>query len=40
LGINNTPTLLLVSSEGIILERHIGTLTDSSEIDAFWSKAV
>lgn len=40
LGINNTPTLLLVSSEGLILERHIGTLTDSSEIDAFWSKAV
>ena len=40
LDIKNTPTLLLVSSEGLILDRHIGTLTDSSEIDAFWSKAV
>jgi len=39
LEIKNTPLLILVSSEGLIIDRHIGPLTESSDIEAFWAKA-
>ena len=38
LDIKNTPTLILVNSEGKIIERHFGPMTESSDIDAFWGK--
>ena len=38
LDIKNTPTLILVDSEGLIVDRHIGTLTESSDIEAFWAQ--
>ena len=40
LGINNTPTLILVGSNGEMLDRHLGPMTENSVIDEFWSQAV
>ena len=40
LGINNTPTLILVGSNGEMLDRHLGPMTEKSVIDEFWSQAV
>ena len=39
LDIKNTPILILVNSEGVMVSRHIGPLTESSDIEAFWAKA-
>ena len=39
LDIKNTPILIIVNSEGVIIYRHIGPLTESSDIEAFWAKA-
>jgi cytochrome c biogenesis protein CcmG/thiol:disulfide interchange protein DsbE len=39
LDIKNTPILILVNSEGVMINRHIGPLTESSDIEAFWAKA-
>lgn len=38
LNIKNTPTLVLINSEGMVIDRHIGPMTESSEIDAFWAQ--
>ena len=38
LDIKNTPTLILVNSKGVMIERHIGPMTESSDIEAFWAK--
>lgn len=40
LGINNTPTLILVGSNGEMIDRHLGPMTENSAIDEFWSQAV
>lgn len=40
LNINNTPTLILVGSDGTMIDRHLGPMTDSSVIEEFWSQAV
>jgi thiol-disulfide isomerase/thioredoxin len=37
--INNTPTLILIGKDGRVIDRHIGPLTESSEIDAFYAQA-
>ena len=39
LDIKNTPTLILVNSKGVMIDRHIGPLTESSDIEAFWAKS-
>jgi thioredoxin-related protein len=39
LDIKNTPTLILVGKDGRIIDRHLGPLTEESEIDAFWNQA-
>ena len=38
LEISSTPFLVLVDSEGVIIARHIGPMTESSDIDEFWEK--
>ena len=38
LKISNTPTLILVDSDGVMIERHIGPMTDTAEIDDFWAQ--
>jgi len=40
LEINNTPTLILVGSDGSMIARHFGPMTETSVIDEFWSQAV
>ena len=40
LEINNTPTLILVGSDGSMIDRHFGPMTETSAIDEFWSQAV
>lgn len=40
LDINNTPTLILVGSNGEMIDRHFGPMTESSAIEEFWSQAV
>lgn len=37
--INNTPTLILIGKDGRVIDRHIGPLTESVEIDAFYAQA-
>lgn len=39
LEINNTPTLILISTDGAVIDKHIGPMTDTAEIDEFWSQA-
>lgn len=39
LKINNTPTLIHIGKDGRIIDRHIGPLAESSEIDAFYAQA-
>lgn len=39
LEINNTPTLILIGKDGSIIDRHIGPLVDTNEVDEFWSQA-
>jgi thiol-disulfide isomerase/thioredoxin len=36
--INNTPTLILIDEDGFIVDRYIGPLTDTDEIDSFWTQ--
>ena len=37
--INNTPTLILIGKDGTVIDRHIGPMVDTDEIEEFWSKA-
>lgn len=37
--INNTPTLILIGKDGAVIDRHIGPMVDTDEIEEFWSKA-
>lgn len=39
LDIKNTPTLILVGNDGRIIDRHLGPLTEESEINEFWNQA-
>jgi thiol-disulfide isomerase/thioredoxin len=36
----NAPTLILVGSDGSMIDRHFGPMTETSVIDEFWSQAV
>jgi hypothetical protein len=36
--INNTPTLILIGKDGMVIDRHIGPLTGEAAIDEFWSQ--
>lgn len=38
LEINNTPTLILIDEDGYIIDRYLGPLTDTDEIDSFWTQ--
>jgi protein-disulfide isomerase len=37
--INNTPTLILIGKDGAVIDRHIGPMVDTDEIEEFWSMA-
>ena len=39
LDIKNTPTLILVGNDGRIIDRHLGPLTEESDINEFWNQA-
>jgi hypothetical protein len=39
LEISNTPTLILIDEDGFIIDRYIGPLTDTDEIDLFWAQS-
>lgn len=36
--INNTPTLILVGKDGMVIDRHIGPMIDQEVIDEFWAQ--
>jgi len=38
LEINNTPTLVLIDQDGLVVGRHAGPLVGQQEIDSFWAK--
>ena len=35
--INNTPTLILIDKEGLVVSTHLGPLTEPDDIEAFWA---
>ena len=36
--ISNTPTLILIDRDGIVIDKHIGPLVEQQEIDSFWAQ--
>jgi peroxiredoxin len=36
--ISNTPTLILIDRNGIVIDKHIGPLIEQQEIDSFWAQ--
>jgi peroxiredoxin len=36
--ISNTPTLILIDRNGIVVDKHIGPLVEQQEIDSFWAQ--
>ena len=36
--INNTPTLILIDRDGLVIDKHIGPLVEQQEIDSFWAQ--
>lgn len=36
--INNTPTLILINAKGEVVSKHLGTLTEEENIEAFWAQ--
>ena len=36
--ITNTPTLILIDSDGMVIDTHIGPLVEKQEIDSFWAQ--
>ena len=36
--ISNTPTLILIDRNGIVIDKHIGHLIEQQEIDSFWAQ--
>ena len=37
--INNTPTLIIIDKECFVVDRYLGPLTNTDEIDSFWSQS-
>ena len=36
--INNTPTLILIDRDGMVVGKHLGPLVEQQEIDSFWAQ--
>ena len=36
--INNTPTLILIDRDGMVVSTHLGPLVEQQEIDSFWAQ--
>jgi peroxiredoxin len=36
--ISNTPTLILINQDGMVVSKHFGPLEDLQEIDSFWAQ--
>jgi peroxiredoxin len=36
--ISNTPTLILIDQDGVVVSKHFGPLEDLQEIDSFWAQ--
>jgi len=36
--IKNTPTLILINAKGEVVSKHLGTLTEEENIEAFWAQ--
>jgi len=36
--INNTPTLILIDRDGMVVSKHLGPLIEQQEIDSFWDQ--
>ena len=37
-GISNTPTLILIDRDGMVVSKHLGPLIEQQEIDSFWDQ--